>query len=557
MSVRSLSVVQCPLDLLPPVLRSPRGRLRVPSLDPSDDSSFCLSDAISTTTSARTSLQVPVRTALVSHALDERLSSASVATSDCVSQTVSFLTGHADPQCTDCMQCGAHFTVLRRRHLCRACLRTICKACAGTPLAVFQPRHPTLRCAECVAANAPLFGDPSHAPLQRKAADFHRHGSTQSDDIQSLVRVVRSFVFTTSRWERLVATEANWSSPVAEARYWTFVDLLDLLSDCPHEYSTAMDRELRRLAEQPGNPLFGTMQAFAWEFQEAFRYWLDHQPRRTLKHVKAEMAAFMKCALPVLEAVLLPKDAIPEAFDVLHSIVLQQTQRRAHPVLRDVLRALHADKDRALAAGMEEEAAAVVASIPAADRPAYAKPTRLLAQLGLAADADSKTAAVMASQQAICEIHDAPVPGATPASTLTDADWTPNDSLIGGEVPDSSHLGGRPSPVDSLFPVESPPGHRDINKAGADFLVPGVIYCVLQCAVPCLWTELELLRLMHGEDQFYRGQLGYAMTTLEGALRWLSRSRTDCSMQDEPERTRDCDSEDSDVEIEALRESLF
>lgn len=44
-------------------------------------------------------------------------------------------------------------------------------------------------------------------------------------------------------------------------------------------------------------------------------------------------------------------------------------------------------------------------------------------QLGLAADADSKTAAVMASQQAICEIHDAPVPGATPASTLTDADW--------------------------------------------------------------------------------------------------------------------------------------
>lgn len=44
-----------------------------------------------------------------------------------------------------------------------------------------------------------------------------------------------------------------------------------------------MDRELRRLAEQPGNPLFGTMQAFAWEFQEAFRYWLDHQPRRTLK----------------------------------------------------------------------------------------------------------------------------------------------------------------------------------------------------------------------------------------------------------------------------------
>lgn len=33
-----------------------------------------------------------------------------------------------------------------------------------TPLAVFQPRHPTLRCAECVAANAPLFGDPPPGP---------------------------------------------------------------------------------------------------------------------------------------------------------------------------------------------------------------------------------------------------------------------------------------------------------------------------------------------------------------------------------------------------------
>ena len=51
----------------------------------------------------------------------------------------------------------------RRRHLCRGCHKTICVACAATPVSMFQKRHPTLHCRECVLPALRSMSCPSGA----------------------------------------------------------------------------------------------------------------------------------------------------------------------------------------------------------------------------------------------------------------------------------------------------------------------------------------------------------------------------------------------------------
>lgn len=286
--------------------------------------------------------------------------------------------------------------------------------------------------------------------------------------------------------------QTYWSSSAAETLHWKFWDFLGSMTSGPDEYCLAVEQELQHLAERPGNPLFDVMQSFAWEFQDAFQFWDYRRPRRTLKDVIAEMAVFTECALPALQALLLPKNVIPDALDLIRVIVEKETQRRAHPVLRDVLRAIHVAKDRALqAATMGAKALEMIKSIP--DGENYGKPIRLLAQLGLAVDASSKSSAVLGSLEAV--------------------------------------------------------GVALLDEAGADSLFPKVIYCVLMCSVPCLWTELELLRLMLGDRQFCNGALGYAMTTLESALLYICREMSDFTIQDDPDADQDYDSDSSFVLI--------
>eukprot|EP00668_Euglena_longa_P040650 GGOE01053527.1.p1 GENE.GGOE01053527.1~~GGOE01053527.1.p1 ORF type:complete len:501 (+),score=58.63 GGOE01053527.1:237-1739(+) len=437
----------------------------------------------------------------------------------CHSQTVSFILGHADPDCAACMSCCSPFNFARRRHLCRSCLKTICMGCVGTTISFFGNSKPPLRCRDCLLVAVPLMDLGGGLDLRCKTpgrqvdakAPDPAAGCQSSLAVKPFAKGVHSAISSSSHWGLLVATHALWKGSVPPETHRCF--LREMGDHQLGNLWTPLSEYLLGMSRAPGNPLFATMQAFAWELQESNRHWRDQGPRRTLLGAKADMAAFKRCAFPALHSSLFDGVGEPVVAEVLRWVLDKEAQSRAHPVLRDVLRALHAPKDHLLNALMECTAAAeAYEAIPGEQRGDFSPVARVLRQMSLCTDAESKLQKVLEAVRLVHTILDGrgstihhAIPGESPPKTSSHAEA----SKLQNPCQRAASTGGPCSVV--LLP---PP------PSGADSLMPVFIHCILASGVPCIWAELEFIREFLGEQQ-HTGPLGYTLCTLEAALCWI------------------------------------
>eukprot|EP00667_Euglena_gracilis_P004521 EG_transcript_4550 len=449
------------------------------------------------------------------------------------------------------MSCCSPFTCSRRRHLCRGCLKTICVSCLGTTVSFFTSPNAALCCRDCLLFPAPLLdADPSPNVKVRgrtcsEKAVKRLTNVTRShhpdDSVNPFATAVPDIVFPRSaHWAHLVATHAAWPDPGPPAAHRRFLrGLADHPTAAAHEY-------LLGLCRAPGNPLFATMQAFAWEIQDLNRYWRDHGPRRALMNAKADMAAFRRCAFHPLHVALFDGISQPAVLEALRRVLDKEVQSRAHPVLRDVLRALHAPKDRRLNALAESPAAAeAYEAIPGEQRVDFSAVTRVLQQVSLCTDAEAKLRKVL---EAIRLVHATLDEAARPRP----ASPFPGPVSVAAMPPHhgNQHVVPNGDPCDALrptFPVSA--------YSGADSMMPVFIHCILKAAVPCVWAELEFIREFLVEQQ-HAGPLGYTLCTLEAALCWILDRFAGQEIQGAADECDIAEKDALDLEIEALKEAL-
>jgi len=274
-----------------------------------------------------------------------------------ISSSCAAVQDHADKREPKCMICGTTFTLFRRRHLCRGCHKTICVACAATPVSMFQKRHPTLHCRECVLPALRSMSCPSGAEAAVVSA---RASSVNIPTYQHVFRVAKALIIPHSRWEMLILHNYHhWHNPSLLEHHRRFLDTL--WASQTADSAGLVHQHLSLLLSQQGNPLFATLQAFTGAFQDMVQEWRQQGPgeplRPLVQRAKAEIEGFKQCVSGTLQEVLFGKDFRDVVEEELTGLLEKEVESRAYPVFRNLYRLIFRDRDQLLNTIMESKAA--------------------------------------------------------------------------------------------------------------------------------------------------------------------------------------------------------